>query len=72
VNEDSTWLHIKDGPWSWLYVTKSTDLRNNSVLSKIMRESKIEPTFVNRKSMYDLLIHFGCEESADVFKKKSV
>jgi hypothetical protein len=22
--------------------------------------------------MYDLLIHFGCEESADVFKKKSV
>jgi len=71
INESSSWLHIKDGPWSWLYVTKNTDLNSNSVLKNVMSQYKVEPSFVNRKSMYDLLIHFGCEKSTDVFKTKS-
>ena len=70
VTEASSWLLIKDGPWSWLYITKSTDLKDNTVLGKIMNEYKVEPTFINRKSMFDLLTHFGCEKSKDVYRKK--
>ena len=72
VSEESSWLLINEGPWSWLYVTKSTDFRSDKSLQKITSEYKVEPTFVNRKGMFDLLTHFGCERSNDVFKKKSV
>jgi|TARA_B110000444_G_scaffold246821_1_gene268763 hypothetical protein len=73
VEEESSWLHIKEGNWSWLYITKNTDLKQTPTLQNIVNEYKVEPTFINRKSMFDLLSHFGCEKSKDVFKKnKSV
>jgi hypothetical protein len=69
IGNESSWLHIEDGPWSWLYITKSTDLSKTPAVGRIMSDFRIEPTFVNRKSMFDLLNHFGCEKSKDVYRK---
>lgn len=70
VGEESSWLHIKEGSWSWLYITKSTDVKKTPEVDKIINEFRVEPTFVNRKGMFDLLNHFGCEKSKDVYRKK--
>ncbi len=60
---NGSWLLVKDGGQKWLHLTnKDLDTpRPNMPL-----------IFVNRKGMWDLLVHFGCdrEDLKNVYKRE--
>lgn len=70
VSENGTWLIVTDGPYTWLYLTKDLSISSNEDLKKLSKKYKVEPNYVGKKHMFDLLNHFGCKESVGVFKKK--
>ena len=71
VKESGSWLHVREGRDNWLYVTKNVKLSENKDVLNISQQNRVEPIFLNRKGMFDLLVHFGCEGSSNVFKKKT-
>jgi len=60
-----SWLMVKDGGLKWLHLT-SKDLNTP--------KPNTPPIFVNRKGMWNLLVHFGCdrEDLVNVYKKDYV
>jgi|TARA_R110001606_G_scaffold395577_2_gene568097 hypothetical protein len=72
IADRGSWLHIKEGNWSWLYVTKDFDFQSNNTVTNLSKELKVEITNISRKNMFDLLNHFNVKESKNVFNKQSV
>jgi hypothetical protein len=59
ISNEASWMVIKDGAFSWIYVTKK-DI-DDSDLVKAIRTTGVRPDFVKRRGMLDLLIHFGID-----------
>lgn len=60
--KDGSWMLVEDGGEKWLYISdKQMDVPQHGVA----------PTFVSRKGMWDLLVHFGCGKAAttEVFNR---
>ncbi len=60
---NGSWLMVKDGGLRYLHLTnKATNTPKPNT----------PPIYVNRKGMWDLLVHFGCGKSylSEVYRKK--
>jgi len=70
ITNEASWMVVKDGRFSWIYVTKK-DI-DDSALVKAIRTTGTRPDFVKRRGMLDLLIHFGIDGGAreELFDKK--
>ena len=60
--KDGSWMLVEEGGDKWLYASEK---------QMTLPQFDGQPTFVNRKGMWDLLVHFGCgaEAITEVFNK---
>ena len=62
IQENGAWVMVKDGGLKYLHLT-----------SKVENAPKpnTPPIFVNKKGIWDLLVHFGCdkEDLINIYKK---
>ena len=49
---------------------KKVESLQYNIIKPLSKKYKVEPNYVGKKHMFDLLNHFGCKESVAVFKKK--
>lgn len=56
-----SWMMVEDGSDSWLYCTD----RNMKL------PTMDKPTYISRKGMWDLLVHFKCDKDSkkEIFNK---
>jgi len=60
---NGSWMVVEEGGDQWVHATKK-DMKIPNI--------KTQPLLCNRKGMWDLLVHFGCDKSelSEVFTKE--